>query len=420
LTDLALTPAWPQGGAAVAALSVSQLAWHLGGVLAADAILADVWVRGEISNLTRPASGHLYFGLKDSGACVNCVMWRTRVASLPFRPEVGAQVLVHGQVGIYERRSEYQLVVSEVQPDGLGALYLALEQLKARLEGEGLFALERKRPLPRFPQRIAIVTSPTGAALQDMCAVLRRSPFSPEIVVVPAVVQGEMAAASVAAAIELANQRSGADVLIVGRGGGSAEDLWPFNDERLVRAITASRIPVIAAVGHETDYTLADFAADERSLTPTAAAERLLDLRGEQLAVLAAAPTALRRGLEAAVERCWQRLARLGGQRAFAAAAEGMERRRQWVDDLAARLQRAMAGQLGRQHQQLALLGGRMDGLSPLAVLHRGFARVVRLPEEQPVRRVTDVGWGVTVRVALPDGSFEALVTRVTREGETP
>jgi exodeoxyribonuclease VII large subunit len=206
-------------------------------------------------------------------------------------------------------------------------------------------------------------------------------------------------------------------VLIVGRGGGSAEDLWPFNDERLVRAIVASRIPVIAAVGHETDYTLADFAADERSLTPTAAAERLLDLRGEQLALLAAAPASLRRGLEGAVERGWQRLALAGGPRAFAAAAGLVERRRQWIDDLADRLRRGIDGQLARHGQQLALLGGRLDSLSPLAVLHRGFARVLRLPDEQPVRRVDDVGWGTTVRVALPDGSFEALVTRVTREG---
>jgi exodeoxyribonuclease VII large subunit len=416
LTDLLWPEARTHGGAAFAALTVTQLTRHLQAVLEADEILADVWVRGELSNLSRPTSGHLYFALKDADTCLSCAMWRSRAARLAFRPEEGSQVLARGRIEVYERRGQYQLIVEELQPDGIGALYLALDQLKRKLEAEGLFDADRKRPLPLFPQRVGIVTSPSGAAVHDLCSILQRGPCPPAIVLVPAIVQGDEAAASLAAGIALANLLSRADVLIVGRGGGSAEDLWPFNSELVVRAIAASRIPVITAVGHETDCTLADFVADERCPTPTAAAELIVQLRQRQLEFLAAVPEALATGLARTVERERMRLEMLRSRRALAEPQLIVERRRQWLDDLGGRLGRAVERLMERQAHRLTLLGSQMDSLSPLAVLSRGFARVVRLPEEVPVRRLADVIPGGRVRVALLDGTFDAQVVTLNPE----
>jgi exodeoxyribonuclease VII large subunit len=428
LTDLLWTEARTHGGAAFAALTVTQLTRHLQAVLEADDILADVWVRGELSNLSRPASGHLYFALKDAESCLSCAMWRSRAGRLAFRPDEGTQVLARGRVEVYERRGQYQLIVEELQPDGIGALYLALEQLKRKLEAEGLFEPERKRPLPLFPQRVGIVTSPSGAAIHDLCSILQRGPCPPGIVLIPATVQGEEAASSLAAGIALANLLSQADVLIVGRGGGSAEDLWPFNSELVVRAIAASRIPVITAIGHETDFTLADFVADERCPTPTAAAELIVQLRLRRLEFLAAVPGALAQSLTRAVERERMRLELVASRRGLAEPQAIVERRRQWLDDLGARLARSMERLMERQAHRLTLLGSQMDSLSPLAVLSRGFARVVRLPDEVPVRRLADVAPGGRVRIALQDGTFDAAVLDLHpeapgspgREGRTP
>jgi exodeoxyribonuclease VII large subunit len=406
------------GGGAHAALSVSQLTRHIAGLLRTDEILADVWVRGEVGNVSRPSSGHLYFALKDETSCISCAMWRGPASLLSFRLEDGAQVLARGHVDLYERRGTYQLIVEEVQPDGLGALYLSLEQLKRKLEAEGLFAVERKRPLPAFPRRVAVVTSLSGAAVHDMCTVLSRSAHPPAIVLVPAAVQGLEAPASLCAAIALANDRSRADVLIVGRGGGSAEDLAPFNTEPVVRAIAGSAIPVISAVGHETDFTLADFAADERCPTPTAAAELLLQRRQIGLDLLEEAPRALRLGLERCITNARQRLAVLEARRALAEPLEIVARRQQRLDDLSARLAQAAGRCLERRLQHLALLGRQMDSLSPLSVLQRGFGRVSRLADGEPVRSTADVEIGIGVRVALQDGAFDARVTELHPQAE--
>jgi exodeoxyribonuclease VII large subunit len=251
------------------ALSVTELTQRLKALL--ESQIGTVWVEGEISNFRRYGSGHCYFTLKDPSAQLSCVLWRANADRLRFEPADGQKVLLHGKVSVYEPRGQYQLVVDRMELSGLGAMYAAFEALKAKLEAEGLFAAERKKPLPRFPRRIALVTSPSGAALRDMLRVILGRWPKVELVLAPTQVQGEGAAAQIAAAIELVNRAACADVMIVGRGGGSLEDLWAFNEEVVARAIHASRIPVVSAVGHEVDFTIADFVADVRAATPTAA-----------------------------------------------------------------------------------------------------------------------------------------------------
>ncbi|HEU4752173.1 MAG TPA: exodeoxyribonuclease VII large subunit, partial [Armatimonadota bacterium] len=264
-------------------LSVRDLTLHLATLVRCDDILHDIWVRGEVSNCSRSAAGHLFFSLKDEEACLAAVVWRTAAARLCFELKPGDQVLAHGHLEVYPPRGQYQLVVDELEPDGSGAQHLSLEQVKARLLAEGLLDEERKRPLPAFPQRVAVITSIHGAAVRDICVTLRNRPSPPEIVLVPATVQGEGAEESLCTALQRAERYSGADVLILARGGGSSEDLWSFNSERLGRLIAACTVPVISAVGHETDFTLADLVADLRAATPTAAAELVLARRDEMV-----------------------------------------------------------------------------------------------------------------------------------------
>ena len=253
--------------------SVTDLTRYLRELLESDELLQDVWVKGEVSNFSRPASGHLYFTLKDSSASLRCVMWRNAVIRQSFTPRDGDAIEVHGSISIYEVGGQYQLYADIFRPAGEGALYQEFLRLKAKLEAEGLFAPERKRPIPPKPKRIGIVTSPTGAALQDMLNTLQRRYPLVEVVLAPTPVQGDEAPARIIAALQNVAEIAHPDVIILARGGGSIEDLWAFNDERVARAIAASPIPVITGVGHETDFTIADFVADLRAPTPTAAAE---------------------------------------------------------------------------------------------------------------------------------------------------
>jgi exodeoxyribonuclease VII large subunit len=406
---------WGLGGSSLAALSVSDLTEHLAMLLRSDVILQDVWLRGEISNFTRAASGHLYFSLKDEGACVGCVMWRSSAGRLPFRPEPGMQVLAHGQIDVYQPRGQYQLIVDEIQPDGAGALHLALEQTKARLLAEGLLDASRKRPVPGFPSRVAVITSMSGAAVRDICAVLRSSVRPPEIVLVAAQVQGEAAERSLCEALELASTQSAADVIIIGRGGGSVEDLWSFNGEALARAIATCPVPVISAVGHETDFTLADLVADHRSPTPTAAAELLLDRREEWIRRYQQGALLARQLLVNRVEMSRLRLEAVQGRAPLAHPLWTIEKRRQELDDLDGRLARAREVCLNRWRYRLALAAGRLDGVSPLATLSRGYAAICRLPEEEPVGSARELREGDLVRLRFQDGSATA---RITQGGE--
>ena len=291
--------------------SVKEITRYIRMKLESDGLLADVWLRGEISNFTHHTSGHMYFTLKDEASRIKCVMFAAHNRRLPFTPRDGTKVIARGSVTVYERDGNYQFYVTQMQPDGIGSLYLAFEQLKRKLEAEGLFDPARKRPLPRFPRTIGVVTSPTGAAIRDILTTLGRRYPQAKVALVPVLVQGEGAAPSIVRAIELLNRLGEADVMIVGRGGGSIEELWAFNEEIVARAIAASRIPVISAVGHETDFTIADFVADLRAPTPTAAAELAVPHVLELKETLEHLKRRMRGALAAAVESRRQRLERI-------------------------------------------------------------------------------------------------------------
>jgi len=333
-----------------------------------------LWVGGEMSNVKLAASGHWYFCLKDAGAAVDCAMFRARAQFLDFRPENGLQVEVRARVTLYEPRGSYQLVVEEVRKAGLGALFEAFERLKARLAAEGLFDAARKRPLPAFPRAIGLVTSPQAAALRDILTTLaRRSPMTP-VILYPAKVQGEGAAAEIARAIRVAGERAECDVLIVGRGGGSLEDLWAFNEEAVARAIVASPIPVVSGVGHETDFSIADFAADLRAPTPTAAAAAASPDREALQESVRQLRRRLVRDLRRIVETRQQRLDHLS--RRLITPAERLARQRERLGQLARRLRRDGQLALQARAQRLAALRTALGHLDPTQVLSRGYSIV--------------------------------------------
>jgi exodeoxyribonuclease VII large subunit len=395
-----------------------------------------LWVAGELSNVKRAASGHWYFCLKDPGAEVDCAMFRTRAQFLDFKPADGLRVEVRARVTLYEARGNYQLVVEEIRRAGLGALYEAFEKLKARLEAEGLFEPGRKRPLPAFPRAIGIVTSPAAAALRDVLTTLaRRAPMVP-VVVYPASVQGEGAGAQITRAIQAANARGEVDVLIVCRGGGSLEDLWAFNEEAVARAIVASRLPVVSGVGHETDFSIADFVADLRAPTPTAAAVAASPDRS----ALADAVAALRRRLA----RDLRRLVENGAQRLDAAArrlltpAQRFERDRERLAlyarrmrlalpdvaaarrtlDRAARRAAAAAGRGAGEHaRHLAALRAHLVHLDPTRVLARGYS-IVRGPDGHVRRTSAGLASGDALDVTFSEGGASATIDATRPPGK--
>lgn len=394
------------------------------------------WVRGEVSNLRIQASGHVYFSLKDAGAQVRAVMFRGDAARQTTKLREGGQVVVYGEASVYEARGEYQLIVRALVDDGTGRLQREFEALKARLAAEGLFAKERKRALPRLPRTVGFVTSPTGAAVQDFLRILARREWRGRVVVLPAKVQGEGAAAECAAMIAAANDpaRCGVnfDLLVVGRGGGSLEDLWAFNEEALVRAVAGSRVPVISAVGHEIDFTLCDFAADARAETPSAAAElissgfvaeaeRLARLKRALESEVEASLIAVRERLDglgarlkllspaAQVERGWLRLDDLRN-RGDAALAHGLQARRHAAALLAGRLAAvAPSRRVEAESQRLLGLWKRLQAASPASVLNRGFA-IVRDADGRPVTRAAALRAGERIALEFGDGRGAARV----------
>ncbi|REJ34022.1 MAG: exodeoxyribonuclease VII large subunit, partial [Bacillota bacterium] len=342
--------------------------------LTSDPRLAGVAVLGEISNFKHHSSGHMYFTLKDEHSRLRCVMFRRENMRLRFRPADGQAVIAKGDVSVYEAAGDYQLYVREMVPAGHGELALAFEQLKQKLAAEGLFDEERKRPLPVLPRRIGVVTSPEGAALRDIISVTRRRFPNMPILLAPAVVQGEEGPDSVVRAIRLMNEHGGVDVLIVGRGGGSLEDLWTFNDERVARAIAASRIPVISAVGHETDFTIADFVADKRAPTPSAAAEMAVPDKRALLAHIQGQYERLQSGVRRRIEQGRARLRLLESRPVLARPGELLLEYRQRVDDAEERAGRAARDMLDQRERALAAAAGKLDALSPVATLARGYA----------------------------------------------
>ncbi len=399
-------------------LTVSELNRCVKGLLDSEEALRNLWVRGEISNFRhhRP-SGHMYFSLKDDQASVRAVMFRSYAARIGFAPEDGLGVLASGSASLYERDGQYQLYVRELEPSGVGALHLAFEQLRAKLLQEGLFADENKKPLPLLPRRVGIVTSLEGAALQDIIQVSRRRFSGCQLVVEPARVQGAGAAEEISAALLRLDQSGLVDVIIVGRGGGSLEDLWAFNEETLARAIFESRTPVVSAVGHETDVTIADLVADARAATPSVAAELVFASRNELVARVSGYRSRL--GLAAArtIAVLRTQLATLAAARVLAQPTAYLDGPRQSVDTLGSRLAAAVESLTTRCRHRLALAAGRLGDLSPLAVLGRGYS-ICRSETGAIVTSATEVQRGSSVEVMLATGRLECLVQRVAESLE--
>ena len=408
-------------------LTVSQLTNLIKGVLEEN--FERVWVEGELSNLAAPGSGHLYFTLKDAGAQLKCVLFRAAAGSLKFKLKDGMKLVVRGRVSVFAQRGDYQIIVEYLEPQGIGALQLAFLQLKERLAKEGLFAESRKKPIPRLPRRIGIVTSPTGAAIHDILTVLDRRFANLEVLIAPVKVQGEGAAAEIAAAIRDVNRYRDVDVLIVGRGGGSLEDLWAFNEETVARAIADSKIPIISAVGHEVDITIADLAADLRAPTPSAAAELVVTSKSDLSTTvdsltqrlnrsvaglfsgyrgrLRAAQSALRdpamligalgqridycqerieTAIQTILERRSDRLNAVSNQLRLQNPRLMVEYGREQLQGLIARRDRSIQRHLDAMHESAARLSSSLDALSPLAVLSRGYAIVNRVADRSVVK----------------------------------
>ena len=417
---------------------------------------ADVWVEGEISNFRPADSGHMYFSLKDEAAQLRIVMFRTQARLLKFRPENGLKVIARGRVTLYEGRGELQLMAEYLEPQGAGALQLAFEQLKAKLQAEGLFARERKKPLPAMPKKIGIVTSARGAVIQDIINILRRRHKSVHILIFPAQVQGETAAAEVSSGVRWFNRSANIDVIIIARGGGSIEDLAAFNDEALARTIAASTIPVISAVGHETDFTICDFVADLRAPTPSAAAELVIRSKQEVDDRLTALRTHLARALRVRLLEYEKRLDRLARHGAFGGMQTAIARRQQKVDDLVfhlsaaqrnifrqlhrrldvaatrvrhhdlrsrfasehreinanlAKLASTLRSYLMKRHSRLERLGGQLQGLSPISILERGYALVFDA-DGKLLKDARHVREGDTITAQLALGQVTATVKK--------
>ena len=391
--------------------SVSDLTHYLRSLFEADYRLQDLWVQGEVSNVSRPTSGHLYFTLKDAGATLRCVMWRGQVAQQRSLPQDGQSYEVHGHISLYEAGGQYQLYADRLRQAGEGELYQAFLDLKNRLEAEGLFAPERKRELPARPRRIGIVSSPTGAALQDALDVLRRRYPLAEVVLAPSPVQGEAAPAGLIEALS-ALQAIDIDVILLVRGGGSIEDLAAFNDEGLARAVAASKVPVVAGVGHETDFTIADFVADRRAPTPTAAAEIAVPDRRMLLAEVAALAGVLADGLAVELDDRRWRLTTLANRLQAASPRAQLANNRQQVDGLEGRLRASLVSGLRLQRSRLDGLASTLGAVGPPAVLARGYA-VVRDAAGQIVRTSRQVTAGDQLDIRLADGHVEAEATMV-------
>ncbi|WP_339062486.1 exodeoxyribonuclease VII large subunit [Tepidibacillus marianensis] len=435
--------------------SISELTNYIKNLIDEDPILSAVWIRGEISNFTHHASGHMYFTLKDENSRIRSVMFARNNRMIRFIPKNGTKVLCRGYVSIFERDGQYQFYIQEMQPDGIGQLYLAYEQLKQKLEDEGLFASERKKVLPNYPKTIGIVTSPTGAAVRDMIITMKRRYPLVNILLVPVLVQGEEAAKSIADAIDLLNRYGKIDVLIVGRGGGSIEELWAFNEEIVARSIERSQIPIISAVGHETDFTIADFVADIRAATPTAAAELAVPQIEELKLHIAFLTKRLERQLQNKLEQgknAFSRLLRTTTFRRpkqqwtdyaqrldrteeklkysleknisiqkerFMVLHHGLLQERphqkiQMVKERLARLKRQLGREIKlskkRREEQLAIQLGKLDALSPLKVLQRGYGVAYNEQRTSLIHSVKNVNLGDIIHFDLHDGSLDCQV----------
>ena len=393
-------------------LTVSQVNLYIKGLLDRDKYISGVLVKGEISNFKPHTSGHIYMSLKDETGVIRAVMFRSAAAKLRFRPENGMKVIADGRVSVYERDGQYQLYIESMQPDGVGDLHVAFEQLKEKLQWEGLFSPARKKPLPRFPKAVGVVTAPTGAAVRDILNILsRRFPYA-AVNLCPVLVQGEQAAGQIVRAIEFFNQNPQyADVLIVGRGGGSIEDLWAFNAEAVARAIYASELPIVSAVGHETDFTIADFAADLRAPTPSAAAELVVPNQAELMEKLRNVYGRLLFCSNKITENRRMRLRYLADKPAMKNPVYKINETRLFLDSVSRNFAAALAAVLEAKKKQCAVAAARLDALSPLAVLSRGYS-VTRDTEGKIVRSAKKIRPGDKLSLTFADGEVAATAVK--------
>ena len=398
-------------------ISVSQLNRFVKSLLEGEDVLQSVYLRGEISNFTNHyKSGHLYFSLKDENAAIRAVMFSSAARRLRFSPKDGMQVIARGRVSLYEQAGTYQFYAEDMMPDGLGALNLAFEQLRDKLQKEGLFDPARKKPIPRYPKKIAVITSETGAAIRDILEIsARRWPLA-SILLRPALVQGEGAARDLAKAIEEINADGTADVIILGRGGGSLEDLFAFNEEIVARAVAASKIPVSSAVGHETDVTICDFVADLRAPTPSAAAELAVPDQNEEKGKLRDLSYTLKSILENRLEQDAVRLSRLRASHYLAKPMQLVKEREMQVDRLAERFSRLCAARISSESDRLAFYTGKMDALSPLKVLSRGYA--IAEMEGAIVKSAAELSCGDLLRLRFSDGAARCEVKELIPEDQ--
>lgn len=396
---------------------VSQINAYVRRMLAQDVTLSNLRLSGEISNFKRHSSGHLYFALKDENAAVSAVMFSSDAASLRFFPGEGQKVIAQGSVSLYEKTGQYQFYVRRLEPDGQGALYQAYEALKHKLAEEGIFDQERKRPLPAYPRTVAIVTSPTGAAVRDMIQIARRRHPGIRLIVVPVLVQGEQAAPSIVRGIRLANDKTDADTIIVGRGGGSIEDLWAFNEEIVARAVAASRIPVISAVGHETDFTITDLAADLRAPTPSAAAELAIPLAADILQGLESIRGRLGLALRQKVDQERRMLEQIMNRPVYRRPGQLLEQRRLELDAHYGELVRLKDQSLREYRTALDQAQIRLSYLNPSNPLKRGYALIYEAGGTI-VSSVRKVRTNDRIRVRFADGVFEAEAGEIQEEAD--
>lgn len=393
--------------------SVSQVNRYIKNLLENDILLSDIFIEAEISNFKAHSSGHFYFTLKDEFAAINVVMYKTYAQSIKFLPENGMKVTIYGYISLYEKTGQYQLYAKIMEPTGKGALYAAFEQLKERLEKEGLFALEHKKSIPKFPKTVAVITSPTGAAVRDVIRISQRRNPNVKIIVVPVLVQGDDAPKSICSGLEKINRYKNADVIILGRGGGSVEDLWCFNDEAVARAVFKSKIPVISAVGHETDFTISDFVADFRASTPSAAAEIAVGCLDDIKDDVYSLYNDLTYVFEQRLKNYNDRLLRAVQSRALSKPLEIIYDMKKHIFDLHKKLDNAVFQKKEKLDIYFQNFVMRLEGVSPMNVIRRGFSVVYK--GEKPVGSINDVEENDIVKIKMSDGY---LKSKIIEKGE--
>ncbi|UCF09298.1 MAG: exodeoxyribonuclease VII large subunit [Thermoplasmata archaeon] len=396
--------------------TVEEVTLYIKNKLCSDTNLMGIWVSGEISNFVHHTSGHFYFTLKDESSQLPCAMFKWANQDLKFRLADGLKIIAKGEIDVYTPQGRYNFVVSTVQPKGIGELYLKYLQLKERLAKEGLFDVTHKKPIPRFPRRIGVITSPTGAAVKDILNIAKRRFPAAEMLIVPTLVQGDRAAEDISRKISLVNRFGGVDVAIVGRGGGSIEDLWPFNEEVVARAIFDSQVPIVSAVGHETDFTISDFVADLRAPTPSAAAELVVPDRNDIAREIAAFYAAMSMSMRGILELKSTQVAQMRAQLRPAVITDRIVHNQQSADHLTTRMLTFMRHRLETARDRYEALCGMLDAVSPLATLNRGYSITLKLPGEEVIDTVSRTKKGDEVKVLVRDGEMKCKIHDVVKK----